>query len=87
MSMVLVLKDWPSFKEYIEKWGYLTELVYRVDPVHAEKGMRLRVLGGRYGLDMLMGKDEPTLEEIQAFLDSKDAKKVEEVKEVEAFFS
>jgi hypothetical protein len=85
--MVLVLRDWPSFKEYIEKWGYLTELVYRVDPLHSEKGMRLRVLGGRYGLDMMVGKDEPTLEEVQAFLDSKDAKKVEEVKEVEAFFS
>jgi hypothetical protein len=42
---------------------------------------------GRYGLDMMVGKDEPTLEEVQAFLDSKDAKKVEEVKEVEAFFS
>lgn len=51
-SMVLVVKDWPSFKEYIEKWGYLAELVYRVDPVHAEKGVRVRVLGGRYGLDM-----------------------------------
>jgi hypothetical protein len=85
--MVLVLKDWPSFKEYIEKWGYLTELVYRVDPLRSEKGMRLRVIGGRYGLDMVVGKDEPTIEEIQVFLDSRDAKKVEEVKEVEAFFS
>ncbi len=85
--MVLVLKDWPSFKEYIDKWGYLTELVYRVDPVHSEKGMRIRILGGRYGLDMVAAKEEPTLDEIQTFLDSRDAKRIEEVKEVEAFFS
>ncbi len=85
--MVLVVKDWPSFKEYIEKWGYLAELVYRVDPVHGEKGMRIRVLGGRYGLDMVIEKDTPTLEEIETFLQSRDAKRVEEVKEVEAFFS
>ena len=85
--MVLVLKDWLPFKEYVEKWGYLTELVYRVDPVYAEKSVRLRILGGRYGLDLTVSKEEPTLNEIQTFLDSRDAKRVDRVKGPKAFFS
>jgi hypothetical protein len=85
--MVLVLKDWVQFKDYLKKWGNLTEVVYRISPVPGEKAVRVRILGGRYGLDVMIREDNITYKEIQSSLDSCDAKRIDDVRDVEAFFS
>ena len=83
-GMVLILREWTSFKDYIERWSHIVELVYAVGP--ATEGTRVRVLAGRYGLDVTLPKDDPTLQEITGFLQENGAKRIDTVKEVDAFF-
>ena len=82
--MVLIIKDWPGFKEYMVSWGHLAEMVYRIEPVR-EQSTRIRIMGGRYGLDLSLQNDEPTLQEIKVFLDEHHAKRVQDVQELDRF--
>ena len=84
--MVLVLNAWSDFKDYLRKWGYLAELVYRIDP--ADSGAtRIRVAAGRYGLDLRIEKGDPTLQEVKDFLVDNNGKRLGEAKDFLAFFS
>lgn len=59
--------------------GVLYRARLQVNPVHEEKGVK--VLGGRYGLDMVAEQGEPTFEETCV----PQIKRHEEAKEGEAF--
>ena len=82
---MLVLRDWLAFREYIDKWGYRAELVYRIDT--KDDNLRVRLFGGRYGLDLVAKRDDPAYQEILDFLEVNKAKRVEDVKDVLEFFA
>jgi hypothetical protein len=84
--MVLILSNWPDFKEHADKWGYLSELVFRVDPTRSNE-IRIRVVAGKYGLDLTLPRNDPTLEEINDYLKQHAAKRLEEARDILAFFN
>lgn len=85
--MVLILDSWIAFKEYVEKYDNFVEISYRLDPIFAAPETRVRIAAGRYGLELTLRKDDPTLQEIREFLDTHDARKIVESNETAAFFS
>lgn len=84
--VILVLTNWPDFKDHVDRWGYVTELAFRIDPTRVGE-MRIRIAAGRYGLDLSLARNDPTLEEIEDYLKQHAAKSIEEAREVLAFFS
>ena len=84
VDLVLILRDWTAFKEYMERWEYMAEVVYRVDP-SSDGGMRVRAIAGRYGVDMTMRKDDPTYGEVLDVLSK--AKRIQGAKDPSVFLS
>ncbi|MHB1909713.1 MAG: hypothetical protein ACYCQJ_12730 [Nitrososphaerales archaeon] len=80
------MSSWVDFKSHVDKWGYLGELVFRKDPVRNNE-VRVRLAAGKYGLDLTLARNDPTLEEIEEYLKISGAKRIEEAREVLAFFS
>jgi len=85
--LVLVLESWIAFKEYVEKYDSFVEITYRMDPVYGSKETRVRIVAGRYGVELSLPKDDPTLQEIREFLEMHNARRIVETNETSAFFS
>ena len=83
--MVILLENWKTFREYLEKWP-LAELIYNVE-VGKERA-RVRIVAGRYGVDLTFQGDDPSFREILEFLRRKSAKRtVQVIQDAETFFS
>jgi hypothetical protein len=85
--MVLVTRNWLDFKHHVDKWGYMSELVYRLDQAASPGEVRIRILAGRYGLDVTLPRNDPTFMEMEDYLKQNGAKRIEDARDVLAFFS
>lgn len=47
----------------------------------------MRLFGGRYGVDVVLKRDDPTYQEILDFLEVNRAKRIEDVEDVLEFFA
>jgi hypothetical protein len=83
---VEVISDWIYFREYVERWRYLLEAAYKIEEkMNGE--VRVRIRAGRYGIDLSLRRDDPTLEEIKEFLSEIKAARITKEIPSEAFFS
>lgn len=84
--MVVLLENWDAFKEYVERWP-LAELIYQISEYEKGKN-RVRIVAGRYAVDLILTQDDTLLREILDFLKGRAAKRaLEVVQDVETFFS
>lgn len=84
--MVILLENWHVFKEYVERWP-LAEVMYHVSECGKGK-VRVRVVAGRYGVDLTLPEHDELLQQVLEFLKEKYAKKaLEVVQDIETFLS
>ncbi len=84
--MVVLLENWDAFREYVERWP-LAELIYQISE-HDKGKNRVRIVAGRYAVDIILTQDDTLLREILDFLKDRAAKRaLEVVQDVETFFS
>jgi len=84
--LVILLESWTIFREYVERWP-LVELIYSIEEADRDK-TRVKIVAGRYGVDLTLARADPLLGQVMEFLEEKSAKRsVEVVQDVETFFS
>ncbi len=83
---MILLDSWNIFREYVERWPF-SEILYHVDELDNER-TRVRVVAGRYGIDLALSNNDDLLDEVLDFLKEKSGKRtLEVVKDIETFFS
>ena len=85
-KLVLVLEKWLDFRQHVDKWGYLADIVYRIEQL-TEGLIRIRVTAGKFGFDERLERDDPMLEEITDFLKQHSAKRIDDARDILSFFS